>query len=162
MKMNTLSETSNNKISMDVNVILTFESMNNFAETQEIFDLTLPVGKDEIDAISFVNKQLFKRIVAECRLLNRSVGDLWKISTAGDWDTFNEITNLPTLVDLGHNCKWYFGRGAGELSEWEQALSTTYGFGIDTDMSWVGNPALAQQYMDNLAKQAEVIMAKSN
>lgn len=27
-----------NKISMNVNAILTFESMNNFAETQEIFD----------------------------------------------------------------------------------------------------------------------------
>jgi hypothetical protein len=152
----------NNKISMDVNVILTFESMNDFAETQEIFDLTLPVSKDEIDAISFINKQLFKRIVAECRLLNRPVGDLWKISTAGDWDAFNEITNLPTLVDLGHSCKWYFGRGADELSEWEQSLSDKYGFGINTDMSWVGNPVLAQQYMDNLAKQAEAIMAKSN
>lgn len=147
---------------MDVNVILTFESMNNFAETQEIFDVTLPVSKDEIDAISFINKQLFKRIVAECRLLNRPVGDLWKISTASDWDTFREITNLPTLGDLGHNCKWYFGRGAGELSEWEQSLSAKYGFGINTDMSWVGNPVLAQQYMDNLAKQAEAIMAKSN
>ena len=80
---------------MNVNVILTFQSMNNFAETQEIFDLALPVSEDEIDAISFVDKQLFKRIVAECRLLNRPVGDLWKISTAGDWDTFSEITNLP-------------------------------------------------------------------
>ncbi len=58
----------NDKISMNVNVILTFQSMNNFAETQEVFDLTLPVSKDEIDAISFINKQLFKRIVAECRL----------------------------------------------------------------------------------------------
>jgi hypothetical protein len=29
-------------------------------------------------------------------------------------------------------------------------------------MSWVGNPALAQQYMDNLAKQAEAIMGKSH
>lgn len=151
-----------NKISMDVNVILTFESMNNFAETQELFDLTLPVSKDETDAVSFINKQLFKRIVAECKLLNRPVGDLWKISTASDWDTFREITNLPTLVDLGYDCKWYFGNGAGELTEWEQSLSTKYGFGIDTDMSWVGNPTLAQQHMDNLAKQAEAIKAKSN
>ena len=147
---------------MDVNVILTFESMNNFAETQEIFDLALPVSEDEIDAISFINKQLFKRIVAECKLLNRPLGDLWKISTAGDWDTFREITNLPTLVDLGHSCKWYFGRGAGELSEWEQSLSIKYGFGVDTDMSWVGNPLLSQQYMENLAKQAKAIVGKSN
>lgn len=160
--MNILSEASNNKVSMDVNVILTFESMNAYAETQEWFDLTLPVTKYETDAVSFINKQLFKRIVAECKLLNRPVGDLWKISTASDWDTFNEITNLPTLVDLGHNCKWYFGRGAGELTEWEQSLSTKYGFGIDTDMSWVGNPVLAQQHMDNLAKQAEAIKAKSH
>lgn len=159
--MNTAIKTSN-KISMDVNVILTFESMNNFAETQELFDLTLPVSKDETDAVSFINKQLFKRIVAECKLLNRPVGDLWKISTASDWDTFNEITNLPTLIDLGHDCKWYFGKGAGELTEWEQSLATKYGFGIDTDMSWVGNPTLTQQHMDNLAKQAEAIMAKSH
>ncbi len=152
----------NNKISMNVNVILTFQSMNNFAETQEVFDLTLPVSKDEIDAISFINKQLFKRIVAECRLLNRPVGDLWEISTAADWDTFSEITNLPTLMNLGHNGKWYFGRGAGELSEWERSLSTIHGFGLDTDMSWVGNPALAQQYMDNLHKQASAIISKAN
>jgi len=151
-----------NKISMDVNVILTFESLNDFAETQEFFDLTLPVSKDETDAVSFIDKQLFKRIVAECKLLNRPLGDLWKISTASDWDTFTEITNLPTLIDLGHDCKWYFGKGADELTEWEQSLSTKYGFGIDTDMSWAGNATLAQQYMDNLAKQAEVINAKSN
>ena len=147
---------------MDVNVILSFESMNDFAETQEFFDLTLPVSKDEANAISFIDKQLFKRIVSECKLLNRRVEDLWKISTASHWDTFREITNLPSLGDLGHNCKWYFGRGAGELSEWEQSLSTKYGFGKDTDMSWVGNPVLAQQHMDNLAKQAEAIMAKLN
>ena len=150
------------KISMDINVILTFESLNDFAETQEFFNLSLPVSNDEVDAISFIDKQLFKRIVSECKLLRRRVEDLWKISTAGDWDTFNEITNLPTLGDLGHNCKWYFGRGAGELSEWEQSLSAKYGFGVDIDMSWVGNPVLAQQYMDNLAKQAKAIMTKSN
>jgi len=155
-----LNGTSNNEISMDVNVILTFESMNQFAETQEFFDLTLPLSSNEIDAFSFIDKQLFKRIVRECKSLKRPLGDLWKISKASDWTTFKNVTKLPTLVDLGHDCKWYFGKGSDELSEWEKSLVSRYGFGIDTDFSWIGNPILAQQYMDNFAKQGMLLKDK--
>ena len=86
-------DASNKKTWMDTNVILTFNSANRFGETQEIFDLMLPIRKDEIDAISFIDSQLFKRVVSECKLLNRQVEDLVKISTASDWNTFEEITN---------------------------------------------------------------------
>jgi len=142
----------NEKIYMVVNVILTFESMDDYGERQEWFDLTLPLSPNDTDAFSFIDTQLFKRIVAECRLLNRPLGDLWKISTASDWDTFREVTNSPSLGDLGHNCKWYFGRGEGELSDWEKSLVSKYGFGIDTDMSWLECPIKSQIYMDSLAK----------
>ena len=117
---------------MDTNVILTFNSANRFGETQEIFDLMLPIRNDEIDAISFIDSQLFKRVVSECKLLNRQVEDLLKISTASDWDSFETTTNMPSLCDLGHNCKWYFNDRWSDLDDWELDLISRYKFGINT------------------------------
>ena len=48
--MNTPLSIGNKKTWLDTNVILTFNSANRFGETQEIFDLMLPIRKDEIDA----------------------------------------------------------------------------------------------------------------
>ena len=59
-----LNGTINNEKSMDVNVILTFESMNQFAETQEFFDLTLPLSSNETDAISFIDN-IFSNVLLE-------------------------------------------------------------------------------------------------
>ena len=125
-------DASNKKTWMDTNVILTFNSANRFGETQEIFDLMLPIRKDEIDAISFIDSQLFKRVVSECKLLNRQVEDLVKISTASDWNTFEEITNKHSLCNLGHDCKWYFNHGWSDLDDWELGLISKYKFGINT------------------------------
>lgn len=159
--MKTLINTSNKKNWMDVNVILSFDSLNSLGSRQEIFDLRLPIQENEISAISFINEQLFTRIISECKLLNRRAEDLWKISTASDWDTFSDITSLPTLGDLGYDGKWYFGNGAGKLSDWEESLVSRYNFGLDTDMSWVSDPLLAEQYMSNLAKQAIALVEES-
>lgn len=130
--MSTLLSINNKKTWLDANVILTFKTANKFGETQEIFDLMLPIRKDEVDAITFVDSQLFKRIVSECKLLNRPVEDLLKISTASDWNTFEAITNKPSLCKLGHDCKWYFNHEWSDLDDWELDLISKYKFGINT------------------------------
>jgi hypothetical protein len=130
--MNKLSSSSNKKTWMDTNVILTFNSPNRFGDTQEIFDLALPIATDEHDAISFIDTQFFKRVVSECKLLNRPVEDLLKISTASDWKTFEEITDKQSLCKLGHDCKWYFNHEWSDLDDWELSLISKYKFGINT------------------------------
>jgi len=89
---------------MHVNVILTFNDCNSYGDTQEFFDLHLPVSKNEIDTIDFLDRKLFKRIVKKCEYFGRNVGQLIKISTASNWTVFKQTTNKASLSDLGHNC----------------------------------------------------------
>ena len=124
---------------MDVNVILTFDSPDTTGESQEFFDLLIPVNCRESDAITFFDEKLFKRIVKKCELLNRELSDLIKISTCSNWNVFEEKTKQPSLPDLGHSCKWHFGNGRTDLDSWEISLIHRYGFGADVDMSWVIN-----------------------
>lgn len=138
---------------MTVNVILTFETFDSFGETQTIFDLQLPISKVEKSAEDFLNKKLFKRITNKCKTLKRSVKDLSKISIAGNWDTFEKITNKFSLHKLGHSCKWHFGNGRNDLDSWELDLISKFKFGINADMSWVGNPQLTQQYFNYQSKK---------
>jgi hypothetical protein len=149
-----LAKKGSTKVFMNVNVILTFESMNADGDTQEFFDLALPVSKSETDAMTFLNNKLFKRIVKKCKLFNRRVEDLTKISTASDWDLFEKTTNLESIWKQGHSCKWYFGTGRADLDVWEKALMSEYKFGIDADMSWVGDAVLTNEYMKNLIEKA--------
>ena len=149
-----LAKTGSTKVFMNVNVILTFESMNADGDRQEFFDLALPVSKSETDAITFLNNKLFKRIVKKCKLFNRRVEDLTKISTASDWDLFEATTNLESLWKQGHSCKWHFGSGRTDLDVWEKALMSEYNFGIDADMSWVGDAVLTNEYMNSFIEKA--------
>ena len=139
---------------MDMNVILTFDKGDKNGDTQEFFDLRIPVSKDEVDAMTFLNEKFFKRVVKKCNQYNRPVGDLIKISTASDWDLFEETTNLESLWKQGHNCKWHFGTGRADLDVWEKALMSKYNFGIDADMSWVGDAVLTNEYMNSFIEKA--------
>lgn len=114
---------------MYINVILSFKSFNDDGDSQEIFDLNLPINKNEQDAISFLKKKLFKRIASKCKYYGRDVKDLFKISTAGDWEKFEEITSKKSLPGLGHNCKWFFNEDINELDSWERSLKAEYKFG---------------------------------
>lgn len=122
---------------MNVNVILTFNTSNEHGERQEFFDLKLAVSKKEASADLFMHSKLFKKIFDKCKKFNRNPGDLIKISTASDWGLFEEVTGLPSLDDLGHSCKWFFGTGRDDLDEWEQALMKIYGFGNKADLSHI-------------------------
>lgn len=122
---------------MNVDVILTFSTTNELGEAQLRFDLKLPVSKDEVDAVKFIHRKFFKEIVAQCKKYNRNVEELVKISTSSDWNLFTQVTGLPSLDELGHSCKWFFGTGRDDLDEWEQALMKIYGFGTKADMSHV-------------------------
>lgn len=122
---------------MNVNVILTFNTSNEHVERQEFFDLKLAVSKKEASADLFMHSKLFKKIVDKCKKYNRNPGDLIKISTASDWGLFEEVTGLPSLDELGHSCKWFFGTGRDDLDEWEQALMKIYGFGTKADLSHI-------------------------
>ncbi len=116
---------------MNVNVILTFNTSNLYGFRQDIFDLKLPINKNEEDAISFLNKKLFKRIASKCDLYGRKKEQLWKISTASNWKLFEEVTGKPSLSSLGHNCKWYFNNDVNELDLWEESLKRDFDFGIN-------------------------------
>ena len=136
----------NAKAFMRVNVILTFKTLDEDGENQEFFDLHLPVSKKEANAVQFIDNKFFKRVVKKCKQLNRSVGDLTKISTASNWSLFTEATKLESLMDLGHNGKWYFGKGRNDLNSWEKDLVDIYGFGIDADLSYM-NGSLTQEQL---------------
>jgi hypothetical protein len=125
------------KVYMKVNVILTFDSNDKWGGSQEIFDLSLPLGKMDKNPIKFIHQKLFKRIANKCPLLNREVEDLIKISTSSNWDLFSEITGHESLPDLGHSCKWYFGNGRSDLDPWEKALMRDFGFGTNANMSYI-------------------------
>lgn len=125
------------KAYMYINVILTFDTPDRWGDMQECFDLHLPLNKNELCAVQFTHKKLFKRIVKKCALYKRSVGDLVKISTAGNWDLFEATTGKESLPDLGHSCKWFFGNGRSDLDLWEKALIKNYGFGVNIDMSHI-------------------------
>ena len=118
-----------NRNYMYVNVILSFKSFNEYGETQEFFDLHLPVNKREKDAFTFLTTKLFKRIASKCHQYGRKKEDLYKISTASNWDLFEKVTGKESLCNLGHNCKWYFNDDLNELDDWELYLKDTYNFG---------------------------------
>ena len=126
---------NNFRVYMNVNVILTFNTCDVCGDTQEFFDLKVPVAKNEENCVAFLMQGFFPRIVKKCLKYNRSVEDLIKISTAGDWDLFEKVTALPTLPDLGHNGKWYFGLGRKDLGPWDEILMKKYGFGTTADLS---------------------------
>ena len=124
-------------IYMPCNVILTFNDDNRLGESQEFFDLKLPISTYEQNAVTFLHNKLFRRIAAKCEILNRSKDQLLKISTASDWDLFETKTGNPSLPSLGHSGKWHFGAGRLDLDLWERRLMEEFGFGIAVDMSWV-------------------------
>jgi len=120
---------------LDVNVILTFINTNSVGDTQEFFDVSLSIGKSETDAIDFFNKKFFKKVLKKIYQFGRRPEDLIKISTAGNWNVFSEITNLESLPEMGHSCKWYFGRDRDDLDQWEEELVAKYKFGIEADVA---------------------------
>lgn len=122
---------------MPVNVILTFNDENEWGDTQEFFDIKLPVNSYEKNAVGFVDKKLFKRIATKCSVLGRDSRQLIKISTASNWSQFEAKTGKQSLASMGHSCKWHFGSGRHDLDEWEIELASKYGFGCDADLSWV-------------------------
>jgi len=144
--MKQATENSSNSF-MDMNVILTFDKGDKNGDTQEFFDLRIRIARDEVDAMTFLNEKFFKHVVKKCNQYNRPVGDLIKISTASNWDAFEEVTNLKALSELGHDCKWYFGTGRNDLDTWERVLMSKHGFGMDADMSRVNDDEIATMMM---------------
>jgi len=153
MKGNTMKKTvqkknsPNTKSKMFMNVILTFETANKFGETQEFFDLYLPIDPKEKNAVDFIHRKLFGMIVNKCRQLKRPLGDLTKISSAGNWALFTKVTKKKSLIEWGHNGKWYFGKGRDDLDFWEKELMAMHGFGTDADMSWMKSPSATEEYL---------------
>ena len=139
---------------LDVNVILTFDTCDKHGDTQEFFDLKIPINQYEKNAESFLDRKFFKRVIKFCTRIGRDVTDLKKISTASNWSLFKEVTGKQSLPDLGHNCKWYFGNGRSDLDAWEQHLMKTYGFGSQVDMSHLNSltmDAYYKKYLKDLA-----------
>jgi hypothetical protein len=136
-KMIESTMTSTSRAYLPVNVILTFAQDDPEYGTQDIFDIQLPVNRNEANAVEFINKKLFKRIAQKCHQFGRDPKQLIKISTGANWSVFAAKTGQRTLPDLGHPCKWYFGVGRDDLDIWEESLMHRYEFGVDVDMSWM-------------------------
>lgn len=122
---------------MAANVILTFLTSDYVEDPQEIFDLKLPVSRNESNVFEFLNTKLFPRIVSKCHKLKRDPRTLVKISTCSDWDLFERTTQKLAFSSFAHPCKWHFGQGRSDLDSWEKWLVEEFGFGVDADMSWV-------------------------
>lgn len=123
------NQTSLEKELMYIDLILTFSTLNDEGDSQEFYELYLPVGSNQVDAIRYIDDNLFTEIVELCEECDRDVRDLIKISTASDWTFFSSKTNLPSLPDLGHTCKWYFGSNRNDLDPWEKSLMSRHSFG---------------------------------
>lgn len=124
---------------MYFNVILTFNTSNRYGDSQEFFEMKLPLKKDEVNAVTYLMEKFFPKIVNKCKKFDRSATDLIKISTASDWDLFEKVTGLDSLCGIGHSCKWYFGEGRKDLDVWENYLIKKYGFGTNADMSYLND-----------------------
>jgi hypothetical protein len=122
---------------MAVNVILTFHTSDDFDDPHEMFDVKLPVSRHEENAVEFLIKKFFPRIVTQCRKRQRDPRRLIKISTCSDWGVFEAMTQKAALSTFDHPCKWYFGRGRDDLDGWEKALMRDFQFGADADMSFM-------------------------
>ena len=134
---------------MYFNVILTFNSNNEYGDSQEFFEMKLPLKKDEGHSAKFMMNKFFPKVVGKCANFNRSVGSLIKISTASDWDLFEKVTGFESLCTLGHSCKWHFGEGRNDLDEWEIMLMKEYGFGTEVNLSYIN------KYIEMIKKQIE-------
>lgn len=121
-----------------MNVILTFGTFNEHFESQEMFDLNIPLSTKEASAFHFLDKKFFSRVAKKCNQFGRKAEDLIKISTAGNWDLFENITKVKSLPDYNHSCKWYFGNGRDDLDVWEKELMAKFRFGTDIDMKKYG------------------------
>lgn len=117
-----------------LNVVLTFATLNESGDAQEMFDLKLPVKRNESSALDFINKNLFNRVVSKCDQYGRRPQELIKISIASDWTLFEKLT-WQSGLHRSHSCNWRFGNGRDDLDLWEIALMDRYGFGIDIDMN---------------------------
>ena len=128
-------------IKMRSNVILTFDTASEeFGETQEIFDVYLQIKDDEASSLDFLNRELFPKIVEKCTANLRNPKDLMKISTASDWKLFNQATGKPSLCDLSHPCKWYFGFDRPDMDFWERDLMIRHGFGKNVSVGELFQP----------------------
>lgn len=116
---------------MYINVILTFGTFNVHFESQEIFDLNIPLSTKETSAFHFLDKMFFPRVLIKCHQYGRKAEELIKISTASNWDLFANITKVKSLPDYNHSCKWYFGNGRNVLDYWEKELTAKFGFGSE-------------------------------
>ena len=122
---------TNKDKAMYFDVILTFEDINEHFETQERFYAYIPVPKNTADAKSFLDIYFFDKVVGMCNDSNRPVEKLRKISTAADWDLFEELTGIDGFNELqSNNGKWYFGNGREDLDPWEKELMAKYEFGL--------------------------------
>lgn len=130
------------KNSLEIDVIMTFQSTDNFEFHQEFCTAKAPVNEGDKNVVNFVHQNILLDIPEICFLLDRKLADLLKISIFSNWDVYTKVTGSRSLPDIGHSCKWHFGIGRNDLDDWEKILMQKHGFGSACDMGWV-NDALA-------------------
>lgn len=114
---------------MNVDVILTFSKWDNFDSSQERLNFDLEVKDDSPNAVKFFDENVFEIISMACAVLGRNPADMWKISTSSTWNDYKEVTGNKSLTELGHNCKWVFGKQLCKQDNWEKNLMKRYSFG---------------------------------
>lgn len=121
---------------MSMNVILTFNVRKPWFRSQEYFDLNLQVNEDDGDVESFLNRELFPKIISKCQKLRRNHENVYIVSTCGDWDLFEKITGKPGLDSSGHSCKWYLGPEDEYVGKWGKRLKGSFGLGKKVKSFW--------------------------
>ena len=114
---------------MNVDVILTFATINKHGDSQEWFNFDLPISADSPDAATLFDECLFDVVMQVCDECDHDPADLWKISTSSQWDVYEEITGNPPLPARGDPCVWAFGPAFMPYGDWTRELEERYGFG---------------------------------
>lgn len=130
---------------IDVNVILTFDTVINDYGTQDIFDLK--VVADENGAGTVENMLTAIKEYMEQQKLPHT--KLWKISTSANWTEFETRTGVAGVVDLitQTNGKWSFA-WAELLTDNEKHMRENWGFG--TDVNWTDETDIKARIIEEM------------
>ncbi len=115
-----------------IETILTFRPSINFVVAQEFTEVLVRISSGSKNTIDLLNQEYFPQIRDFCTSCGRDCGELIKISSCAPWTLYKECTKLDSLMDYGHNGKWYFGDDREDLDVWEIYLADKFGFGKQT------------------------------
>jgi hypothetical protein len=112
-----------------IETILTFQTSSNFDNHQEFTKFELVSDPQDKNIVITLNERYFPLIKDFCESKGRDCASLTKISSCAAWTAFKERGEIDSLMDYGHDGKWFFGDDHDDLDPWEIYLANRFGFG---------------------------------